>query len=94
MSASGYTAEAITNHGALEPGTAFLTKPSTFAALAQRVGEVLDSEPDRRDPTAGLNREADVMAWIFYILVCQIHRLMGTGETTTLPVRILHAQIS
>ena len=47
--ASGYTAEAITNHGTLEP--------DTFVALAQEVRVVLDFEPDRRDLMAGLNQE-------------------------------------
>jgi two-component system, NtrC family, sensor kinase len=53
--ASGYAAEAITNHGTLEPNAAFLAKPYTFAALAQKVRDVLDSDSDRDDPTAGLN---------------------------------------
>ena len=41
--ASGYTDDAIVQHGVLEPGAAFLQKPFTLAALSQKVREVLRS---------------------------------------------------
>jgi PAS domain S-box-containing protein len=40
---SGYTDGSIVNHGALDPGTAFIQKPFTPEALAQRLREVLDA---------------------------------------------------
>jgi len=39
---SGYTDNAITHHGRLEPGTALLEKPFTTTALARKVREMLD----------------------------------------------------
>ena len=40
---SGYSNDAIVNHGVLAAGTFFLQKPFTLAALATKVREVLDS---------------------------------------------------
>jgi CheY-like chemotaxis protein len=42
---SGYAGDAITHHGVLEPGIAFLAKPLTATSLAQKVREVLDTSP-------------------------------------------------
>jgi two-component system cell cycle sensor histidine kinase/response regulator CckA len=43
MYMSGYTDDAISHHGALEPGTHFLQKPFTADALLRKVREVLDA---------------------------------------------------
>ena len=43
---SGYTDDAITHHGILEPGIDLIQKPFTPGALARRVREVLDSPAD------------------------------------------------
>jgi PAS domain S-box-containing protein len=40
---SGYTDDIIAHHGVLDPGVAFLQKPVTLKALAQKVREVLDA---------------------------------------------------
>jgi two-component system cell cycle sensor histidine kinase/response regulator CckA len=44
---SGYTGEAIAEHGVLEHGTHFLQKPFTPDALARKVREVLDQRAGR-----------------------------------------------
>jgi two-component system, cell cycle sensor histidine kinase and response regulator CckA len=41
---SGYTEEAIGQHGVLEPGVAFLPKPYTPASLTLKVRELIDGE--------------------------------------------------
>ena len=40
---SGYTDEAIVQHGVLQPGIAFLHKPFTSGALGRKIREVLDT---------------------------------------------------
>jgi hypothetical protein len=50
---SGYTDDAVVRHGVIEAQTAFLQKPFTPHALAQKVRDVLDGRKDRpisRDP--------------------------------------------
>jgi two-component system, cell cycle sensor histidine kinase and response regulator CckA len=42
---SGYTDDAISRHGVLEPGVAFLEKPFNPGELAHRVREILDALP-------------------------------------------------
>lgn len=44
---SGHTESAIVHHGVLDPGIAFLSKPSTPTALAVKLREVLDEQPGR-----------------------------------------------
>lgn len=39
---SGYTEEAIVQHGVINPGIVFLHKPFTSEALGRKIGEVLD----------------------------------------------------
>jgi PAS domain S-box-containing protein len=43
---SGYTDDAIVQHGMLEPGVAFLSKPYTPGILAHKVRAMLDNETD------------------------------------------------
>lgn len=40
---SGYTDEAIVQHGVLQPGIAFVHKPFTISALGRKIREVLDA---------------------------------------------------
>jgi FixJ family two-component response regulator len=40
---SGYSEEAIAQHGVLNPGTEFLQKPFTTEALIRKVREMLDA---------------------------------------------------
>jgi two-component system cell cycle sensor histidine kinase/response regulator CckA len=53
---SGYTDDAIVQHGVLEPGIAFLPKPYTPVALACKVRAMLDNETD-----SAFLRKQDVM---------------------------------
>jgi hypothetical protein len=51
---SGYTQEALGQHGVLEPGIALLPKPFPPDALLDKVREVLDAAPAAaRDPALG-----------------------------------------
>ena len=43
---SGYTDDALAQHGVLEPGVAFLSKPYASATLARKVRTMLDNESD------------------------------------------------
>jgi len=41
---SGYTDDAIVQHGVLEPGLAFIQKPFTGDALLRKIREVLSAD--------------------------------------------------
>jgi hypothetical protein len=41
--ATGYAKNAIVHHGRLDPGVALIVKPFTYAMVAAKVREVLDS---------------------------------------------------
>ena len=45
---SGYAADAIANHGVLEPGVALLRKPFSKRELTTEVRSILDGEPESR----------------------------------------------
>jgi len=63
---SGYTDDALTQHGTLRPGMAFLPKPYTSAVLARKVRAMLDNESDTamfRREEAAVNERSPV-AWI------------------------------
>jgi two-component system, cell cycle sensor histidine kinase and response regulator CckA len=47
---SGYTDNAMAKLGTLEPGTAFLQKPFSPTALAQKIRQVLDGSATQEDP--------------------------------------------
>jgi PAS domain S-box-containing protein len=47
---SGYTDEAISKHGVLEPGLAFIYKPFTADGLAAKLREVLEGPADQARP--------------------------------------------
>jgi signal transduction histidine kinase len=49
---SGYTEDAITQHGVLEPGAAFLPKPYASSVLARKVRELLDQPGAPKPDTA------------------------------------------
>jgi CheY-like chemotaxis protein len=53
---SGYTDDSVFRHGVLEGGVAFLQKPFNLKALAQKIREVLDSQPVA--PVAGGNSQS------------------------------------
>jgi hypothetical protein len=42
---SGYTDDAISHHGMLDPSIAFLSKPYSIGTLARKVRELLDPSP-------------------------------------------------
>lgn len=62
---SGYTDEAITDHGVFGPGVAFLPKPYTPAGLARKVRAMLDYGGDTtifRKPSAKINQDSSSSA--------------------------------
>jgi YesN/AraC family two-component response regulator len=44
---SGYTTNVIAHHGVLDEGVAFIQKPFSMQALAEKVRGVLDSTPGK-----------------------------------------------
>ncbi len=58
---SGYTDEAITHHGALDAGAAFLEKPFTPDSVARKVREVLDAPRRIHESVAG--QAAGALKW-------------------------------
>ena len=48
---SGYSENAITHHGVMEEGTAFIEKPFSPETLTRKIREVLDSPREQDDPS-------------------------------------------
>ena len=48
---SGYTDDAIVNHGILQADTAFIQKPFSLSALGSKVRQVLDTHKARQQGT-------------------------------------------
>ena len=44
---SGYTDEALTHHGVLDPGVHLITKPFNTADLTEQIRKILDTRHDR-----------------------------------------------
>jgi CheY-like chemotaxis protein len=50
---SGYATDSIADHGRLNPGTHFLSKPFTRAAFARKIRAVLNAEVSNSDTEVG-----------------------------------------